>query len=329
MNTPTLLHPLEYRRDAIRAIKAAKKRILLVAMVLTEDSATDELIDALVEASSRGIDVKIAADIFTYGKFGGHLRPYKFFVKQSRATTAMVRRLEKSGVTFTWLGRFTLMPFTGRNHMKCLLVDDTVYSFGGVNIDQESFKNNDLMFKCLDTQLANQIYDVIMRIIDADDDNFAYRSHSFSYGSKSSVLIDGGLQGDSIIFRRACELAKHAAHITYVSQYNPTGKLARILKHANTDFYFNDAINAPEANNRFIIRFGLLFHRVHTQYTRKKYLHAKFILFTMPDGKKVAITGSYNFIWGAVLFGTREIALETTDMGIISQLESFFSKHIA
>lgn len=71
MNTPKLLHPLEYRRDAIRAIKAAKKRILLVAMVLTEDSATDELIDALVEASSRGIDVKIAADIFTYGKFVG------------------------------------------------------------------------------------------------------------------------------------------------------------------------------------------------------------------------------------------------------------------
>ncbi len=328
MNSPKLLLPLEYRRDAIRAIKSAKKRILLVAMVLTDDSSTDGLIDALNDAGMRGIDVKIAADIFTYGKYGGHFRPYKFFVKQSRATTAMVRRLEKNGVKFTWLGRFALMPFTGRNHMKCLVVDDTVYSFGGVNIDQESFENNDLMFKCPDVQLANQVYDIIMRIIEADDDNFAYRSNSFSYGKQSTILIDGGLQGDSIIFRRACELAKQASHITYVSQYGPTGKLARILRHKKVAMYFNAPQDAREFNNRFIIRFGLFFHRFPTLYKKHKYLHAKFIIFTMPSGEKVAITGSYNFIWGAVIFGTREIALETTDTKIIKQLEVFLTHHV-
>jgi cardiolipin synthase len=328
MKTPTLLLPLEYKRDAIRAISAAKRRVLLLAMVLTDDIATDGLIDALAEAAKRGINVEVAADIFTYGKYGGHLRPYKFFAKQSRVTTAMVKELEKSGVKFSWLGRFALLPYTGRNHMKCLVVDDTIYSFGGVNIDEESFSNNDYMLRCVDRQLSNQVHDTIKRIIGADDDNFSYRSQSFTYGKYGNVLIDGGLQGDSIIFRRACELAKNATHITYVSQYGPTGKLARLLKKTSTDFYFNPPQTATEGYNRFLIRFGLLFHRQTTLYKRKKYLHAKFIIFSMPDGEKVAITGSYNFIWGSVLFGTREIALETKNKKIIKQLEAFLQKSI-
>ena len=67
-----------------------------------------------------------------------------------------------------------------------------------------------------------------------------------------------------------------------------------------------------------------------TLYSNKKpYLHAKFIIFTMKDGSKVAITGSHNFAYTGVLFGTREIALETNDPSIISQLESFYKKYIA
>lgn len=328
MKPPRLLLPTDYRRDAIRQINKASKRILLLAMVLTDDSSTDELIDSLANAAKRGVSVEIAADLFTYGKFGGHLRPHKFFTKQSRLTTAMVKELEDNGVTFTWLGRFAFLPYTGRNHMKCLIVDDIVYSFGGINIDEESFENNDFMLRCDDPQLAHDTYDFISRIIHADGNNFSYRSQSFDYSNYGKVLIDGGLQGDSIIFRRVCELAKDAKQVLYVSQYGPTGKIARLLKKTKTKYYFNAPKNALDSNNRFIIRFGLLFHRFTTSYKKDKYLHAKFIIFTMRSGEKVAITGSYNFIWASVLFGTREIALETTDPNIIASLESFYSSHI-
>jgi cardiolipin synthase len=48
----------------------------------------------------------------------------------------------------------------------------------------------------------------------------------------------------------------------------------------------------------------------------------------MQDGTKRAITGSHNFAYTGVLLGTREIALETADPTIISQLEEFIAKKI-
>ena len=44
--------------------------------------------------------------------------------------------------------------------------------------------------------------------------------------------------------------------------------------------------------------------------------------------KKVAITGSHNFVSGGVFLGTREVALETTNKKIIIQLERFFKEHV-
>lgn len=41
-----------------------------------------------------------------------------------------------------------------------------------------------------------------------------------------------------------------------------------------------------------------------------------------------AITGSHNFIFGAVMLGTREIALETSDITYINQLISFVDNNI-
>jgi cardiolipin synthase len=49
----------------------------------------------------------------------------------------------------------------------------------------------------------------------------------------------------------------------------------------------------------------------------------------MPDGSKVAVTGSHNFVYGGVLLGTREIALETADPKVVRQLERFFKMNVA
>ena len=48
----------------------------------------------------------------------------------------------------------------------------------------------------------------------------------------------------------------------------------------------------------------------------------------MPNGNKIAITGSHNFMFGSVVLGTREVALETSDTAIIAQLEKFFKNHV-
>lgn len=324
---PTLLPTAEYLSQATSAIQKAKTRVLFMALMITDDNITDKFVDALGDAAERGVDVVVAADLFTYGELGGHFVPLKFFTKESRSTTAMVRKLKSRGVKFSWLGRFSTTPFTGRTHIKALVVDDIVYTFGGINLyGKEVVSNVDYMFRCRNERLADDILHECSQITKADKRNYAYRSHKFNYGD-NTVLTDGGFQGDSIIYRRAVELAKQADKVLLVSQYCPTGKLSRVLKKKDAKLYFN----RPELAgwlNRTVIATGTFFSRQKTLYTGSQYLHAKFIIFTMPGGSKVALTGSHNFVYGGVLLGTREIALETRDPKIIRQLEKFFSTYV-
>ena len=328
MSTPKLLITADYIPEAIKTIKAAKHRVVFMSLMFTDDTATDEFVDALESAADRGVSVQIAADTFTYGELGGHFLPYKYYTEKSRNTTASVRNLTNKGISFNWLGRFSTTPFTGRTHIKYLVVDDTVFSFGGVNLYIKDFtEQNDFMFKCEDERLADDLVHEFQQIVKADRNHHAYRSHKFSYGD-NFVLTDGGFQGDSIIYRRVCELAKEAKEVLLVSQYCPTGKLARILRNKPAKLYFNPPELAGPLN-RAVISVGMLFSHHKTLYKRDRYLHAKFMIFTMPNGEKIAVTGSHNFVYGGVLLGTREIALETSDKKIIRQLEAFFREHVA
>ena len=328
MSTPKLLITPDYIREAIETIQTAKHRVVFMSLMFSDDDVTDEFVDALEAAADRGVSVRIAADTFTYGELGGHFLPYRYYTAKSRATTASVRNLTKKGISFNWLGRFSATPFTGRTHIKYLVVDDAVYSFGGVNLYGKDFaNNNDFMFYCQDARLADDLTHEFGQITKADSHHHTYRSHKFSYGD-NFVLTDGGFQGDSIIYRRVCELAKEAKEILLVSQYCPTGKLGRILRDKPSRLYFNPPELAGPLN-KAVIATGMLFSRHKTLYKKKQYLHAKFMVFTMPGGEKVAVTGSHNFVYGGVLLGTREIALETRDKKIIRQLEAFFAEHVA
>ena len=50
MNTPKLLSPLEYVETATAHINRAKEHVSFLCMMVTDDTATDELIDALAAA---------------------------------------------------------------------------------------------------------------------------------------------------------------------------------------------------------------------------------------------------------------------------------------
>jgi cardiolipin synthase A/B len=324
---PVLLLPADYVADATAAILKAKKRVSFLCMMVTDDESTNLLITALNEAAQRGVQVEVAADVFTYGELSGHFIPTRYFTKKARSLTAMAKRFEDSNVNFHWLGRFANTPFTGRTHIKWCVVDDTIYSFGGVNLYDEGIKNNDYMFKVSDKTLANTLDDEFDRLVKADKGRFSYRSRSIptTYGT---VHLDGGLPLDSVIYRRVCNLAREASSVLFVSQYGAAGKLNRLLKKVDSQLYFNTGKDATILN-KLVIGLTHFITRTKTLYTRKPYLHAKFMIFTMTDGRKIAVTGSHNFANAGVLLGTREIALETENPAIIQQLESFFIDHIA
>lgn len=324
--TPLLMLPPEYVSDATKAIRKAKKRVSFLCMMVTDDEETDELIDALNEAASRGVHVEVAADVFTYGELSGHFIPTGYFTKKARDTTKMARRFRESNVNFNWLGRFANTPFTGRTHIKWCVVDDDIYSFGGVNLYTQGIKNNDYMFKVTDAKLATTLDDELDRLVRADSGRYSYRSRSIP-STFGTVHIDGGLPLESVIYRRACTLARDAASVLYVSQYGPTSKLSRLLKKKDAKLYFNTAKGATPLNKILITVTHFLTYN-KTRYKKDVYLHAKFMIFTMPDGKKIALTGSHNFVHAGVLLGTREIALETENPAVISQLETFFHDQV-
>ncbi len=328
---PKLILPQDYIKQATEQIKKATNRVSILTMVLEHDSATDTLIDALCDAADRGVTVSVAADTFTYTEFQGSYIPTTYRNKRVRDAMTLQKRFEKAGVHFQWLGRLSMIAFTGRTHIKWCVVDDTVYSFGGVNINLQSVNNTDYMFSVENEALASRIVAEQERILRADKSGHAYRSHRFG-DDDNMVLLDGGFLGDSIIYRRACYWAERSKHVLLVSQYCPTGKLSRLLKKVDNDLYFNHWTHAADKNpgvfNRLVIQVGMLTSRHKTSYDRSAYLHAKFIIFTLQDGSKVAITGSHNFVHAGVFLGTREVALESTNKKIISQLEHFFKKHV-
>lgn len=325
-----LVSPTEYVAQAAELVRNAKERVYLISMVMSDHPNTNELFNEIKKAAQRGIEVNVAADILTFGEVSGGFFLLNYFGPASKETNKMVKILKKAGVRFYWLGRGRATIFNGRTHTKWCVVDDTVFTFGGVNMYDGGIDNIDYMFRTYDPSLANRLVEEQLRIQKADRTSGNYPSTTVEQGDKK-ILIDGGIIGQSIIYRRACELAEEATDILFVSQYCPTGKLARILKRKDkhkVKLYYNKPVNTPGLN-KILIAVSQFFTGLQSAYRKKRYLHAKFMIFTFKDGSKTAITGSHNFAYSVVLLGTREIALETSDLDIISQLEEFAQKRVA
>ena len=323
-----LLSPSEYINDAINLAQKAKHRIFLIGMVVVDDKLTHRLLSTMSKKAREGVYVNIAADIFTYyDELGDPVLSIKKNNKKFKAANEMAHQFRLSKVKFHWLGKSTLFAGTGRTHSKWCVIDDTVYAFGGVNMYEKGIKTNDYMFKINDKDLADIIVQQQMRIINADKHNIILSNKSYKY-KDSMVYFDGGAMGRSIIYKRACQLAKVAKSVLFVSQYCPSSTLAKNLrKIKQVDLYYNSWKQAYGFNKVIIFQAQRTSH-LESKYNKDKYLHAKFMIFTMPDGSKTLLSGSNNFYHGSVLFGTREVAIETKDKKMIEQVEIFFEKFI-
>ncbi len=328
--TTRLILAHDLPKTLIRDIKSAKKRILIVTTTLRNDcSEMEDLITALEQAALRGVAVSVMADSLSYTEIRGSIFNIKKQQLRGLRALQLERRLKKSGVDFRWLGHDASVGFIGRTHCKWLIIDDITYSFGGVNLDAISFQNVDYLLRIKRRQLADFIAEAHENIIARDKVRGGVRNLSLtSHDETTTIFIDGGMPFNSIIYKRATELAKTAKHITLVSQYCPTGKLMRLIQRCPSyKIYFNKIKNATLLNS-ILLSLGWR-HGAKNCYHRDVYLHAKFILYTMQDDTTVALLGSHNFMHGSGLVGTREIIMETTDPHVISLLSDFTKKQVA
>lgn len=326
---PTLLPSKEYLADLIDRINRANYRVSIVTTVFRNDSPEiEQLIEVLCAAAGRNVDVSFCADTYTYLEPNG---PWRHLLKDQSAQAYRAirteRRLKAAGVKFRWLGRNANFGVMGRTHSKWSIVDDTVYSFGGVNLYGMGMENTDYMFRIVNQDLSNALHERHLQLIKADKGNHAGKNRFIEVSSKTKIIFDGGIPFHSEIYDRAIELSRQAEDVLFVSQYCPTGRLAKALRNKNARLYFNHW-EAASALNTLVIRAGMRSSQFETLYEREPYLHAKFIIFTLFDGTKVALTGSHNFQTGGVVLGTRELCLETTSPGIITELEAFFAEYV-
>ncbi len=326
---PVLLPGEQYLNDLIERINSTSYRIAIVTTIFHNDSEhMEHFVQALCAAAERGVDVSFCVDTYTYLEPNG---PWRHLLKDQSAQAYRAirneRRLKNAGVKFRWLGRNANFGVMGRTHTKWSIVDDTVYSFGGVNLYEMGICNTDYMFRITNQDLSDAFYTRHAQLIKADKGNHAGKNRSIELSSRTHIIFDGGMPFHSEIYDRAVELAHQAESILFVSQYCPTGKLARALRNNNARLYFNHWETAS-ALNTLVIKAGMRSSQFETMYEREPYLHAKFIIYTMPNGTKWALTGSHNFQTGGVILGTRELCLETTSTGIIAELETFFEQYV-
>ncbi len=322
-----LLTTSEYIADASRAIARSKKRVVVMTLCISREHETAQFIDSLVVAAKNGVDVSVAADTFTFSEFGGYFNPFKKWARHSRGAKKLSKALQKNGASFHWLGgNHRINPFAGVTHVKWTIVDDTVYCFGGVNMYGRGARNLDYMFKTNDKTLADLLAVEHKKIIKTDRDPTDYSGFykQLDYGK---LLIDSGDRGESMIYERAVELAEQSKSILLVSQYCPTGRLAKVLRRKKATIYYNQPKNTHRWTN-IMLRYSRLTTGLKSRYKKPTYLHGKFMIFTMHDGSKIALTGSHNFTYSGVRFGTREVELETRDKKIIYQLEKYFFQSV-
>jgi cardiolipin synthase len=314
-----LIAAADYYQELTRQLRSAHRRITLAAMLVAEGERMHEVFAACEAAARRGVTVRVVFDIYTL-----HWLARTKKMARWQVTQAGFERLERAGVEVRRYGRIGLNPVAGRQHAKVSIIDDVVYAGGGVNLTDLSFELTDYMLRWRDRAAADQL-DALVAGITLQG---AQADVTTPLTATSELLFDGGAPGESVIYDRACQLTEQARHLWYVSQYGPSGRLAPLVRAAQTDCYFNRVWQASPPGNLLLVRDKLVYG-VKNRYTRPNYIHAKFILFELKDGTKAVLSGSNNFSWDGVRYGTKELALYSTDEKLWQQLYDYLQQTIS
>jgi phosphatidylserine/phosphatidylglycerophosphate/cardiolipin synthase-like enzyme len=303
----------DYYAQLLQLILSAKKRIVLAAMTVRAGPDSGRILRAITTAARRGVAVHVVADVFCQHAIN---RPNYLnrsgFRAECAETRELLNEIHALGGTVDWVGKMGLNPYAGRYHVKASVVDDHIFSFGGVNFCDDAFGNIDYMLYAKSASLANTLESLII----SNGQGLPALDSEMPIDARNTILFDAGTRGVSVIYARACELAAKAAKITYISQMCPSGRLGTLIKQTQYTCHFNRPEQTgwrPDSLAQYWDnwRTGIVNH-----YESEQYLHAKCILYELKDGTTAAISGSHNFSWRGVAFGTKEIALCSTDKDV-------------
>jgi phosphatidylserine/phosphatidylglycerophosphate/cardiolipin synthase-like enzyme len=312
-----------YYHQLLKNIPRARKRITIASMVLLNGERTGELLKLLKSALKRGVRVQILLDNYTrLPRF--ELQPADSRKSRLASTFQILQDLQEAGASVYYFGKIGLNPYKGRCHIKVTIVDDAIYAFGGLNFYDEALGTTDFMLRGDNAAAGDCLEQLVERIGTAKP---PMPDAEIRLDPVSNILFDGGRPKHSIIYERACELTAQAERVHYVSQMAPSGELARLLAETDATLYFNrpEQMIAPD-------RYGQAFdqkkYRLANSYVGGQYIHAKFMVFELRGGRRAVISGSNNFSYRGVAYGTQEIGLHSSEPKLCTELLGFMESHI-
>ncbi|HEU4914581.1 MAG TPA: phospholipase D-like domain-containing protein [Candidatus Saccharimonadales bacterium] len=313
----------EYYESLLTHIPKAKRRVVIHAMIVLWQPHTEKILALLHDALNRGVEVRIVGDM--YSKLQANMPK---FVRNGQGprwghTIALNSELESKGGHVAYVGKLGFNPYKQRCHSKITIIDDLCYTFGGVNFYAGGFLVHDYMLECRNHDLSDRLYALIRDI----EQYPRMADITEKLDQDNTLLFDGGTPGSSVIYDAACEAVAKAKKVYYISQMCPSGRLARLLTKTDNECYFIRPSQADPPSNLALIvdqaRYG-----IKNLYKGKGYIHAKCILCENQDGTKQLISGSNNFSWRGIAYGTKEIAVSSTNAGLWQQFYNFMKKEI-
>jgi len=305
----------QYYLDLLAGFNQAKSEIIICSMTIDYGPKINQLFDAIKAALKRKVNVEIIIDKYSLSYMGEH--SFKLINKRQRIINEL-NTLKDLGASVNIIGKVGLNPFAHRMHIKTTIIDGTTYSFGGINFNEESFSHNDYTLQTTNSAINSHLKDILANVVSSCN----YLDKEYIIKDNLSILVDSGKPNHSIIYERACNLAREAKEVTVVSKMCPSGELGLILSKVPGYFYYNKALNSSFPSSLAVLNDQLIY-KLKNSYKDSTYLHAKFILFDLKDGTRCLLSGSHNFNWRGVKFGTKEICLYSTDQKLWNQLAQF------
>jgi len=299
-------------------VEAAQDRVHIEGMTVNDGLEMAPILESLGEKALRSMQTRVVYDNFSW------IMAYGEGINGANALRSRLHVLEGKGTDVTGTGVLRPNIFSGRHHPKVTIIDDIVYGFGGINPQSLNVPTHDYMLRAENSALADWLWDTSMERIS----NRKTDTHHV-LNDTDEIIIDGGEKGSSSIYVAACQLAKAADSLIYLSKLSPSGELAALLRKKKTTYITNTVRSAWSFDKLVIVLNTMTNGAYDNKYDGEDCIHAKCLIGKHPDGTLEAITGSHNFSELGVKFGTQEMALHTRDQALCRKLAAYATTTVA
>jgi phosphatidylserine/phosphatidylglycerophosphate/cardiolipin synthase-like enzyme len=337
----------DYLRQLAKDAGGAKKgdRVALTTMDFDADEPlVAALMAALTAAAGRGVQIFLAVDAMAFlmnektslpgplwftanlerrlrQPFGSRLKSLKILAKNGGhyALTNLPKRA------------FSL-PQAGRSHIKIAVFNDQVY-VGGHNILAP--EEVDIAVAWRNTGAADWLFTVVRSMVDTGSPLAVNKGkdRQFEADALSTLYMDAGVRGQSLILKKAFELIDEAQEwIVFTCQFFPGGATAQHLLAAQkrgvkVEIWYSH----PRIQGKFALGHHLNILRERTRlpaefFARQvlgKKLHAK--LLATEQG---CMIGSHNYVTQGVQLGTAELSFLRRDSAFSQKAVDFIKQQL-